>query len=99
MEQDVDVPPSISMHEYELEAVHEFAYNGSTITDSVSLETELNRRIGGSYYTLQDDKSLDKQQAHRAHENTGIQGLRGKHPSVRQRILDPALPTREETRQ
>ena len=26
--QDVDVPPSISIHEYELEADHEFAYLG-----------------------------------------------------------------------
>ena len=74
MEQDVDVPPSISIHEYELEAVHEFAYLGSTITDSLSLETELNRRIGKAATTLQSDKkSLDK--AHRAHENTGIQRL------------------------
>ena len=44
--QGVDVPASISMHEYELEAVHEFAYLGSTLTDNLSLETELNRRIG-----------------------------------------------------
>ena len=47
MGQDVDVPaPSIGTHAYELEAVHEFAYLSSTIPSSISLETELNRRIG-----------------------------------------------------
>ena len=86
--QDVGVPPSISIHEYELEAVHEFAYLGPTITDSHSLETELNRRIGKAVTSLQaDKKSLDKQQAHRALTKTGVQGLCGEHPSVRQRIL------------
>ena len=54
----------------------------------------------GSCHTLQaDKKSLDKQQAHRAHEHTGVHSLCGEHPSVRQRIMDPALPAREETQQ
>ena len=52
MGQDVDVPPSISIHEYELEAVHEFAYQGSTIMDSLSIETELNKLIGKAATTL-----------------------------------------------
>ena len=52
MGQDVDVPPSTRIHEYELEAVHEFAYLGSTITDSLSLEIELNRRFGKAATTL-----------------------------------------------
>ena len=49
-----------------VEAVHEFAYLGSTVTDSLSLETELKRHIGKvATTTLQADKnSLDKQQAH-----------------------------------
>ena len=51
-----------SIHEYELEAVHEFAYLGSTITDSLSLETKLIRRIGKAATTLSRLKtSLDKQ--------------------------------------
>ena len=45
MGQDVDAPPSISIREYALEAVHEFVYLGSTITDNFSFETEINRRI------------------------------------------------------
>ena len=52
MGQDVDAPPSISIHEYELKAVHEFAYLGSTVTHSLSLETELNKRIGKAASTL-----------------------------------------------
>ena len=81
----VDVTPSISIDEYELEAFHEFAYLGSTITDSLSLETEPNRRIGKAATTLKaDKKSLYKQQARRGHTNTSIQGLCGGHPSVRQ---------------
>ena len=40
MGQEVDVPSSISINEYELEAVHKFAYLGSTITDSLSLDTD-----------------------------------------------------------
>ena len=52
MGHDVDVPPSISIHEHELEAVHEFSYLGSTIMDSLSLKTELYRRIGKAATTL-----------------------------------------------
>ena len=89
MGQGVGVPPSISIHESELEAAHEFAFLGSTITDSLSLETEINRCIGMAAITLSrlTKKSLNKQQSHRAHENTGVW------------ILDPALPAREETQQ
>ena len=39
----------------------------------------------------------NQQQSTRAHKNTGVQGLCGEHPSVPQRILDPALLAREET--
>ena len=52
MGQDVDEPPSVSITDYELEAVHEFVYLGSTIADNLSLETELNRRIGKAATTL-----------------------------------------------
>ena len=36
----------------ELEAVHEFVYLGSTIPDSLSLETEISRRVGNATTTL-----------------------------------------------
>ena len=51
MGQDVDAPPSINIREYTLEAVPRPVYLGSTTTD-LSLETELNRRIGKATTTL-----------------------------------------------
>lgn len=39
-------PTLFSIDNYELEAVHAFTYLGSTISDNVSLDTELNKRIG-----------------------------------------------------
>ena len=44
--------PSASTDEYEIEAVHEFAYLGSTVMDSLSLDTELNKRIEKAATTL-----------------------------------------------
>ena len=44
MGQDVDEPPSVSISDYELEAVDEFVYLGSTTPDDLSLDTELNRQ-------------------------------------------------------
>ena len=39
-------PPSVAIEEYVLDVVHEFVYLGSTVSDNLSLESELNRRIG-----------------------------------------------------
>ncbi|XP_063596220.1 uncharacterized protein LOC134773073 [Penaeus indicus] len=50
--QDVNSPPSISISDYELEVVHDFVYLGSTISDSLSLDTELNKRIGKAAMTM-----------------------------------------------
>ena len=46
MGQDVDSPPTISISDHELEVVHDFVYLGSTISDSLSLNSEISRRIG-----------------------------------------------------
>ena len=43
---DVDTPPVTTIDNYQLEVVHEFTYLGSTITDNLSLDAELNKRIG-----------------------------------------------------
>ena len=37
---------------YKLEVVHEFVYLGSTITDNLSIDSELNKRIGKAALTL-----------------------------------------------
>ncbi len=42
----MDSPPSIYLESYQLEAVHEFTYPKSLISDTLSLDTELSHRIG-----------------------------------------------------
>jgi len=50
--QDVDTPPVIIIENYQLEVVHEFTSLGSTITAILSLDAELNKRIGKAATTL-----------------------------------------------
>ena len=44
--------PSLFIHNYKLEFVHEFVYLGSTITDNLSIDSELIKRIGKAAMTL-----------------------------------------------
>ena len=44
--QDIETPPVITIGDYELDAVCQFTYLGSTITDNLSLDAEINKRIG-----------------------------------------------------
>ena len=52
MGQCVPTAPSIKIAEYELEVVNEFVYLGSTIANSLSLDSELNKRIGKATTTM-----------------------------------------------
>jgi len=52
MGQDVREAPCISIGDYTLEAVEDFTYLGSTISSSLSLETEINKRIGKASSTM-----------------------------------------------
>ena len=52
MGQDVDSPPSISISDHELDGVHDFVYLGSTISDSLALDMEINKRIGKAATTM-----------------------------------------------
>ena len=52
MGQDTDSPPAISINDHELEIIHDFVYLGSAISDTLSLDTELNRRIGKAATTM-----------------------------------------------
>ena len=52
MGQDIKEIPSLFIHNYKLEVVHEFVYLGSTITDNLSIDSELNKRIGKAAMTL-----------------------------------------------
>ena len=98
MGQDVDSKPSISIFDHELDVVHDFVYLGSTISDSLSLDTELDKRIGRAATTMSRlTKRVDQWQADRAHQNPGIQSLRPQHPPLWQRILDLESPSGKET--
>ena len=44
--QDTETPPAITINDYKLVAVHQFTYLGSTITDNLSLDVEIDKRIG-----------------------------------------------------
>ena len=52
MGQDIKEIPSLFIHNYKLEVVHESVYLGSTITDNLSIDSELNKRIGKAAMTL-----------------------------------------------
>ena len=52
MGQDIKEIPSFLIHNYKLEVVHEFVYMGSTITDNLSIDSELSKRIGKAAMTL-----------------------------------------------
>ena len=52
MGQDIMEIPSLFIHNYKLEVVHEFVYLGSTITDSLPIDSELSKRIEKAAMTL-----------------------------------------------
>ena len=52
MEQDIKEIPSLFIYNYKLEVIHEFVYLGSTITDILSIDSELSKRIGKAAMTL-----------------------------------------------
>ena len=50
--QDTEVPPHITIEDQPLDVVHQFTYLGSTITDNLSLDAELDKRIGKATSTM-----------------------------------------------
>jgi hypothetical protein len=52
LSQDTPTAPVITIDDYQLEVVHQFTYLGSTITDNLSLDVELDKRIGKAASTL-----------------------------------------------
>ena len=50
--QDILAPPAITIDNYELEVIHQFMYLVSTITDNLSLDPEIDKRIGKAATTL-----------------------------------------------
>ena len=47
--QNAEEPPSINIESYDFVVVHQFTYLGSTITNNLSLEAEINQQIGYVY--------------------------------------------------
>ena len=52
MGQDIQEIPSLFIHNYKLEVIHEFVYLGSTITDNLSINSEFYKQIGKAAMTL-----------------------------------------------
>ena len=52
MGQNVDSPLAISINDHELDVVNDFVYFGSTISDTLSLDAELNKRISKAATTM-----------------------------------------------
>ncbi|XP_066282992.1 uncharacterized protein [Branchiostoma lanceolatum] len=50
--QDVEAPPAITIGDYELKAVNHFTYLGSTASNNLSLDKEIDKRIGKAATTL-----------------------------------------------
>ncbi len=44
--QDTEPPPLITVNDYEFNAVCQLTYLGSTITDTLSLDADIDKRIG-----------------------------------------------------
>ena len=52
MGQDTESQPTITINNYRLEVVKEFTYLGSTISDDLSMDSEINRRVGRAASTV-----------------------------------------------
>ena len=50
--QGAESQPKISVDNYELEAVNQFTYLGSTISSNISLDAEIDKRVGKAATTL-----------------------------------------------
>ncbi|PFX21557.1 hypothetical protein AWC38_SpisGene13952 [Stylophora pistillata] len=50
--QGTETPPTITINDYEPDVVHYFTYLGSTVTDNLSLDVELDKRVGKAAATL-----------------------------------------------
>ena len=50
--QDTEAPPDITIDDYELDVVCQFTYLGSTMTDNLSLDAQIDKRIGKAASTL-----------------------------------------------
>ena len=81
MAQDFREVPSISIGDYMLEVVEDFTYLGCTISNNLSLEAEIGKRIGKSSFchikTVQE--IVGERHADNKHQDLSVQRLRVEH--------------------
>ena len=73
-----DAPPVITIDDYELDTVCQFTYLGSTITDNLSLDAEIDKMIGKAASTidrLSHSSIVDTHQAVGEDEDVCLQRL------------------------
>ena len=88
--QDTMELPAITIDDYELDVVEQFTYLGSTITDNLSLDTEIDERIGKAATTLCSPHftSVDQPQTDSEDQDGRVQCLCCQHTDVRRRDMD-----------
>ena len=69
---DTEAPPVIIIDDYELDAVCQFTYLGSAITDNLSLDSEIDKLVGKAASTLAGS-SVDKTQPVCEDKDGGLQ--------------------------
>lgn len=88
----VNLSPSSTIVEFELEVVHDCIYLGSTISDILSLKSEEN----SSYHSKTDQDSMVQQEVNGKYQNPGLQSQQFEHTAVKQRVLESSRTTGEE---
>ena len=72
--------PAITIDDYELDVVEQFTYLGSTITDNLSLDTEIDGRIGKAATALARLTSrVDQPQTDSEYQDGRVQCLSTAH--------------------
>ena len=96
--QDTESPPVICIDDCELDAVGQFTYLGSATTDNISLDTEIDKRIGKAGSTLARLTAVDKPQADCEYIDGGLQCLCYQRIAVWQRDMDYIIYAGQERR-
>ena len=86
----VNLSPSITILEFELEVVHDWTV--WTISDILSLKSEEN----SSYHSKPDQDSMVQQEVNGKYQNPGLQSQQFEHTAVKQRVLESSRTTGEE---
>ncbi|KAJ8369124.1 hypothetical protein SKAU_G00091520 [Synaphobranchus kaupii] len=96
--QDLEAPPVIAIDNYELDVVHQFTYLGSTISNNLSLDTEIDKRIGKAATTLARLTTRVWENPKLCQDQDGsVQRLRHQHTALRQRDVGNIRQAREKT--